>query len=335
MKTNGMDTPVAITNSTFPVSGDESGTELRMELAAGVDPFGKSLERKSLPRPNWLPKSVWPFDTFALNVDGIDLAVTDVGSGPTLLLVHIGAWSFIWRDLMIRLAGDFRCVCFDAPGSGRSDPLPASQTTLERAARAASGVIQELNLTEFTLVAHDLGGTSGLAAVAAMPERVRGIVAMNTFGWRPSGAAFRGMLRIMGGGMIREIDAATNFIARIASTSFGVGRHMDAASRVAFRTGTAAQGRRAFHYYMRDARRCDALYEKIRAALTGPLAQQPMLTMFGERNDPFHFQREWKELFPDAVELVISKGNHFPMCDAPDTVAKAIRSWHAIRVTRR
>ena len=288
-----------------------------------------------LPRPPWLPESVWPFQTFGLDMDGVRLAVTDTGEGPGLLFVHTGAWSFIWRDLMVRLSRDFHCVCFDAPGSGRSAPVPAHQTTLTQASRAATAVVDQLDLDDFTLVAHDLGGISGLAAVAARPERVRGIVAMNTFGWKPSGAVFRRILAIMGSGLVREIDAATNAIPLIASTSFGVGRHLDSASRRAFRAGTARASRRAFHHYMRDACRCDALYRRIGEALAGPFAALPMLTIFGERNDPFRFQRRWKTLFPNAVEMVVSRGNHFPMCDAPDLVAEAIRSWHADKVRQR
>ena len=70
---------------------------------------------KALPRPDWLPESVWPFETFGLPVDGARFAVTDVGRGPVLLFVHTGLWSFIWRDVIARLAQDFRCVCFDSP----------------------------------------------------------------------------------------------------------------------------------------------------------------------------------------------------------------------------
>ncbi len=57
-----------------------------------------------------------------------------------------------------------------------------------------------------------------------------------------------------------------------------------------------------------------------------------MLTVFGERNDPFDFQGKWKALFPHAVQVVVPAGHHFPMCDAPDLVAEAICSWHLDKV---
>jgi pimeloyl-ACP methyl ester carboxylesterase len=281
-----------------------------------------------LDRPDWLPESVWPFETAGLEGDDSVLALTDAGEGPVLLFVHAGTWSFIWRDLIARLATGFRCICFDAPGSGRTRDGAWTPTTLDQASRAVTEVIERLGLEDVTLVAHDLGGPAGLAGIARTPKRIRGIVSMNTFGWRPSGAALRAMLAVMGNGFTRELDVLTGFIPRLTASSFGVGRHFDAASRQAFLAGMGTRGRRAFHNYMRDAQHCDDLYREIEHALTGPLAGLPLLTIFGERNDPFGFQRQWKALFPTARQVVVSKGNHFPMCDAPDFVAVAIREWY-------
>lgn len=70
------------------------------------------------------------------------------------------------------------------------------------------------------------------------------------------------------------------------------------------------------------------IYVKIAEALSGPLARIPVLTIFGERNDAFGFQKRWKELFPDARPMVVENGNHFTMCGAPDLVARTIREWH-------
>lgn len=285
----------------------------------------KPASRIALARPEWLPENVWPFDTFGLEVDDSTIAVTDVGRGPTLLFVHCGLWSFVWRDLMTRLAPDFRCIAFDAPGNGRSTKLPGNAITLERAARAVNGIVETLALEDFTLVVHDLGGPSGIAGAAQTPGRIRGIAAINTFGWKPSGALFRGMLAMMGSAPIRELDVLTGFLPRITETSFGVGRHLDSASRAAFVAGIGDSGRRAFHYYLRDARYCDALYEQVASALTGPFATLPLVTIFGERNDPLGFQPRWKQMFPDARQVVVAKGNHFPMCDDPDLVAETIR----------
>jgi pimeloyl-ACP methyl ester carboxylesterase len=287
---------------------------------------------KPLRRPQWLPESAWPFEASTLKVDGSNIAITDVGRGPVLLFAHTGFWSIIWRDVISRLASDFRCICFDAPGTGQSDRLRTGSISLERASRALTAVIEALNLTEITLVVHDLGGPSGIAGAARVPERIRGLCAVNAFAWKPSGMPFRGMLALMGSGVMREFDVLTGILPRITSTAFGVGRHLDASSRKAFYDGIGREGVRAFHGYMRDARKSDAIYAQLDRALTGPFRTLPLLTIFGERNDPLGFQPHWKQLFPDARQVVVTKGNHFPMCDDPDLMARSIREWHRERV---
>ena len=90
---------------------------------------------------------------------------------------------------------------------------------------------------------------------------------------------------------MREFDVVTKLIPRITTSSFGIGRHLDLTARSVFLSGIGREGIRAFHYYMRDARRCDQLYEKVGAALKGPFRHLPLITIFGERNDPFGLGR--------------------------------------------
>lgn len=285
----------------------------------------------ALRRPLWLPESVWPFQTSYLVVDGSRIAVTDVGQGPVLLFVHTGFWSFIWRDVILRLSSDFRCVCFDAPGTGQSDRVPASDISLERASRALTAIIQALNLTDITLVVHDLGGPSGIAGAARVPERIRALCAINAFAWKPSGVRFKLLLGLLGSTVIREFSAWTGIPARVTSGDFGVGRHLHTSSREAFYAGIGRQGIRAFHSYLRDARKANALYQQVDHALAGPFRRLPLVTIFGERNDPLAFQPHWKQMFSDARQIVVANGNHFPMCDDPGLVASAIRELYSQR----
>lgn len=299
------------------------GSPLTQTVRSG----GASTQLRPLPLPAWLPESEWPFQTFRLESDGCTIAVTDAGEGPVLLFVHTGFWSFIWCDVILRLAPDFRCVCFDAPGTGQSERLPASRINLERASRALTTVVEALDLRDITLVFHDLGGPSGIAGAARVADRIRALCCVNSFAWRPLGIAFRGMLSLMGSTPMREFSAWTGILARVTSSAFGVGRHMDESRRQVFYAGIGRQGVRAFHSYMRSAHKSEAIYEEVDKALSGPLQRLPLLTIFGERNDPLGFQPRWKQLFPDARQVVVSKGNHFPMCDDPELVAASIRDF--------
>jgi pimeloyl-ACP methyl ester carboxylesterase len=285
-----------------------------------------------LPRPAWLPEDAWTFKTSALSVNGRKIAFTDVGQGPVLLFVHTGLWSFIWRDVILRLSCEFRCVCFDAPGTGQSDRVKTGEISLAQAAGALVSVITALDLRDVTLVFHDLGGPSGLAGAAQVAPRIRAFCAVNSFAWRPSGLKFRGMLALMGSAALREFDVLTSVLMRVTASPFGVGRRMNERDRNAFLAGIGPEGIRAFHAYMRDARQPE-LYDDITDALIGRFRDLPLMTIFGERNDPLGFQARWKRLYPNALQVVVPKGNHFPMCDDPDLVALSIQQWRRRWVT--
>ena len=286
---------------------------------------------KRLLRPAWLPTDIWPFEPVALHVDGTAVAVSEAGRGPALLF-YTGIGSFVWRDVMLELSRDFRCVTLDPPGIGLSAPVSRAGATLQLSARAVEATIQAFDLRDLALVVHDTGGPPAFAAAVRLPERIRGLVGVNTFAWRPSGPAFRGMLAVMGSGLMRQISLTTGALSRVTSTGFGVGRHLDDTSRRGYRMGLQ-KSMGAFHDYLHDARDSD-VYDEIARGFEGTLRRLPLLTIFGERNDPLKFQPRWKALFPDARQLLVPKGNHFPMCDAPDFDAKQIRKWHGEHVGR-
>ena len=274
-------------------------------------------------RPGWLSPAVWPFAIHSVTSGEQTIAYTDVGTGPSLLFVHVGMWSILWRDVISRLQDRYRCVTLDVPGSGLS-PSPAGRPSLATAAEAIDIVVRTLDLVDVTIAMHDLGAIAALEAAARWPERIAGIVAVNSFAWRPSGPMFRGMLAFMGNPIVRELDGATGWLPRAASTRFGAGRRWDRQTRETFRRGMSRDQRKNFHRYMGAARRHD--YHTIDTTLGG-LSDRPAMTIFGQYNDPLHFQPQWKTRFPDAQQIVIPKGLHFPMCDAPQIVATAIASW--------
>lgn len=279
-------------------------------------------------RPDWLARTVWPFEIQTITTGEQTTSYTDTGTGPTLLFVHAGMWSILWRDVIALLQERYRCVTLDVPGNGLSTN-PAGPLTFQNAADAIDTLVRNLELVDITVVVHDLGGVAALEAASRWPERVTGIVAINTFGWRPSGPMFQGMLAVMGSTVIRELDGLTAWLPRAASTRFGVGRNWDRQTRKTFRRGMSRDRRKNFHRYMAAARRHD--YNNIDATLKR-LADRPLMTIFGQHNDPLRFQPKWKALFSNAEQIVIAKGLHFPMCDAPETVAAAIASWHTTRV---
>ena len=106
--------------------------------------------------------------------------------GPVVLLVHGNpTWSYLWRHQLRELpAAGHRCVAFDHMGFGRSDKPPhLSAYSLQAHIDNAVAVIDELDLRDVVLVAHDWGGPIGLGAILERADRLRGLVVMNTWAW--------------------------------------------------------------------------------------------------------------------------------------------------------
>jgi pimeloyl-ACP methyl ester carboxylesterase len=195
-----------------------------------------------------------------------------------------------------------------------------------------SSVIAALDLRGITMIVHDVGGPVGLAAAAEHSERVAGLVGLNAIGWRPKGIALRGMLGLVGSAPVRSLSAVTGWLARLSASPFGAGRQWTRNDRRVFLAGLDRPARGNIHRYLRALRRENDLLRTVETALSGNLAQLPLLTVFGSRNDPFGFGKRWKQLFPAAEQHVVPGGNHYPMGDDPQAVASWIRSWHTEHV---
>lgn len=283
-------------------------------------------------RPAWLPTDVWPFELKSMETRAGRVSVTDVGQGPTLLFCHAGMWSLLWRDVILDLSRHYRCVALDPPGSGLSERIAPERRTLATVRDTVRGIVASLELGGMTLVLHDLGGPTALAAVSTVPERVAGIAAVNTFGWKPTGVLFRTMLAIFGSWWMREVDAYTGWLPAASTTRFGVGRHLDGPSRRAFRQGMDSDARRTMHLLFRSVRRSEQVFAEVAHAVE-VMAGRPLLTVFGQHGDYLRFQPEWRARFDAATEVTVPRGMHFPMCDAPTLTAEAIDRWHREHVS--
>ncbi|HEX8066920.1 MAG TPA: haloalkane dehalogenase [Thermoleophilaceae bacterium] len=115
--------------------------------------------------------------------DGLRLAHLDEGEGPPALMLHgEPTWSFLFRKMIppLRDAG-LRCVAPDYPGFGRSDkPTDLGWYSYDRHFEACLHLVDELDLRDVTLVAHDWGGAIGLRMAVERPERFSRLVLVDT-----------------------------------------------------------------------------------------------------------------------------------------------------------
>jgi pimeloyl-ACP methyl ester carboxylesterase len=114
--------------------------------------------------------------------DGGRVRYLRVGSGPPLVLMHTVRTQLDHFQLVIpQITDAFTVYAVDFPGMGWSDIVPGASYQ-EPALRAAMvRVVEELELSNVTLAGESMGATLALTASVDLDERVRRVVAFNTY----------------------------------------------------------------------------------------------------------------------------------------------------------
>ena len=287
-----------------------------------------------LDRPQWLPWSAFPLQTRYADITGKRIHYLDEGSGPALLFVSAGQWSFMFRDVIVRLRGQFRCLTLDFPGTGLSPDVPGHDHSIAANAQILEGFIDALDLQDITMAVHDVGGPLGFLAATGRPDRFRALVISNTFGWPLAGyPAVRRTLRVIASRPFGALNSLTNAMALFTASRYGVGRHLSSADRRAFLgPWRSVSGRRATQQILAGVLGIDPVMATLERSLPAALADLPVLTLFGRKNDPYGWQDRFGQMFPQATAAGITDGHHFPFDDDPDAYTAAISAWWAEKV---
>jgi cis-3-alkyl-4-acyloxetan-2-one decarboxylase len=251
---------------------------------------------------------------------------------PPLLFVHGNpTWSYLWRRPVAELsARGRRCVAFDHMGFGRSDKPPLlARYTLRTHIDNALALIDELDLRDVVVVAHDWGGPIGLGAMLERPGRLRGLVLMNTWAWElpsfvpPFVREFRteglGEILALGGNLF--IESIPGGMAN---------RDTDPVMMDAYRAPFPDYWSRvAMLAFQRDI----PLTERDRSArLMGTIHERllgldlPVTLIWGMRDPVFQpvFLDQWREIFPQARVIELADASHFVPEDRPDALLEAL-----------
>ncbi len=129
-------------------------------------------------------KVLYPFERrYFEHPDGARQHYVDEGDGDTVVLMVHGnpSWSWLWRDLILRLRGSYRCVAVDHIGCGLSSrPGREYGYTLETHIANLRRLLDSLEFSKIHLVVHDWGGPIGLGALMGLGEKLDRVVITNT-----------------------------------------------------------------------------------------------------------------------------------------------------------
>ena len=119
-----------------------------------------------------------------VTIDGLNVFYREAGrtDAPVVLLLHgFPASSFMYRDLMERLAARFHVIAPDYPGFGYSD-APSTREfsyTFDRLADIVEKFTDALRLERYALYMQDFGGPVGFRLATRHPDRISFLVVQN------------------------------------------------------------------------------------------------------------------------------------------------------------
>jgi len=159
----------------------------------------------------------------ALDIDGVQLAYEERGSGTPVLLIH-GTGGAVWDPLPEQLAAaGHRAIYYHRRGFGESTHEPIKDPP--RHTRDAAALLEGLDAAPAVVVGHSMGGMLTLDLVTSRPELVRGIVLVEPplhFKKHPS---MRMMRSLIGAQLMRrrqgDVAAAEHFMRWATTMSDG------------------------------------------------------------------------------------------------------------------
>lgn len=115
-----------------------------------------------------------------VDVDNLPTAWREVGAGPVALFLHgIGSSRTGWRPQLTEFADLRRCVAWDAPGYGNSQPI--DQPTFTAYAKRVAELIAEVSPgAPVDLIGMSFGGMIAQYVAATYPELVRTLTLLCT-----------------------------------------------------------------------------------------------------------------------------------------------------------
>jgi pimeloyl-ACP methyl ester carboxylesterase len=106
--------------------------------------------------------------------------------GPAVVLLHgFPASSFMFRDLIPRLAGRYHVIAPDHLGFGLSDAPSADEFTytFDALAGLTAGMLDQLQITRYALYVQDYGAPIGWRLALADPDAITAVITQNGNGY--------------------------------------------------------------------------------------------------------------------------------------------------------
>jgi pimeloyl-ACP methyl ester carboxylesterase len=268
-----------------------------------------------------------------LNIDGERIHYVDTGgAGPAIVMIHGLASNLLHFSYALagKLAGEFRLILVDRPGSGYSTRAAQADASPTAQAAAIAKLMDALGLTRPLVVGHSLGGAISLALALDHPDCVGALALIAPLTCDPGEppAIFRGL--VIPSSFVRNLIAWTVAVP-LAILQGPAGLKMAfAPEEVAPGFATRAGGLlglrpQAFYGASSDLVAISNVmpsYMRRYGSLKVPFG---MLYGRGDRVLDYRANGEAVKAVLPALDLELIEGGHMLLMTAPDRCAALIR----------
>lgn len=284
-----------------------------------------------------LPKkfqTIYPFKGRILQITGgYKINYLDEGKGEPIIMVHGNpTWSFFYRNLVLGLRSNYRCIVPDHLGCGLSDKPKHYSYTLDNHIENLSKLVKKLNLNSFHLIVHDWGGPIGIGMAQKFPDQLKRIIVLNTSAFVTGHIPLRISLckkPILGPLFIRGMNGFARGAIRMA-----VEKPLSSLVRKGYLFPYNSWGNRiGILKFVQDIplsnnNRSWNTLKGIEQGLS-MLNDKPMLICWGAKDFCFNdvYLKEWLRRFPDAQLCRYPQAGHYLLEDAGDEILEDIEDF--------
>lgn len=248
---------------------------------------------------------------------------------PLVLLHTVRTQAEHFRHLIPLIADRYTVYALDLPGMGYSEIVPGASYDEPAMRAGVERLLTELDLNDVTLAGESMGAVLALTTAAELPERVRRVVAVNTYDFRGGIARSSLLARVVVSGVLApgvgpviagvEPKPALSKILQggLGDKSALREDYVDELLQVGSRPGYPTVAR-AVYQSLPSLIAARSRYREVKA---------PVHLVYGEMDWSRPSDREAnKQLLPAADFTQVRKAGHFIALERPDVLADLLNA---------
>ena len=259
-----------------------------------------------------------------VTIDGVRLHYQEKGTGTPLILIHgFTSSTYSWRDVFDPLSKSFRVIAVDLKGFGFSDK-PDGDYTRRAQSVLITHLLDHLKIEKAWLCGNSMGGEVALNVALANPQRVAGLILIDSTG-----------VAVSGGGSLAPgyllVPGVGRLLMALALTSDKLVRE---GLEKSFYDDTKVTPERIAYYHQPLKTRAGQLAALRARTQFGqfPIEAElgkvtaPALLIWGAEDEliPVEAGRKMTSLIKDSQLVTLQKCGHVPQEEMPDRVVSEI-----------